>query len=138
MAADQQQGALNVGLLTGGITALITAFSLFFLTRGIFLPLARSIKLLDAVSAGEQVTLEEKDLRYHPENEVGQLMRSLDRLTQVQSDRISLLDSIAEGDLTVQPSPAGPNDAVAEALTRTLEGTAKFGAAITRLIHWVR
>ena len=122
LASDQQQSALNVGLLTGGIAALITAFSLFFLTRGIFLPLARSIKLLDSVSAGEQVTLEKNDLRYHPQNEVGQLMRSLDRLTQVQSDRISLLDSIAEGDLTVQPTPAGPNDAVAAALSRTLEG----------------
>ena len=117
------EGEALFGLLTWvmvGVTLLVTAIAallVMWITNGIKRNLASATDLANAVALGDvsrTITVDSGD-------EVQVLVEALNAMTDNLRQTASIADQIADGDLTVRPTPLSDKDTLGLALERMVE-----------------
>lgn len=91
--------------------------SILYLTKVIAARIVRIAKAADQIANGSVNVSVEVDSR----DEVGQLAEAFNRMTEGISRQVAVVQTLAEGDLTVTTPPRSDDDAMALALNKTLE-----------------
>jgi methyl-accepting chemotaxis protein len=130
-------------VIVGTLIALVAAaIAGFVLTRHIARPLGRLKEGADRITLGDlNVNVSTGDRS----DEVGQLARAFDRMTQSLRAMAGAAEQIAAGDLRVSVQPQSPSDALGHAFVRMIgnlrqqiggmaEGAAVLGSAATQIV----
>jgi methyl-accepting chemotaxis protein len=84
----------------------LSSFTARLLTTSLTDPLKSAVQAADRLAAGEVGS----ELAVPVEGEVGQLLRSMERMVEYLKEMAAAAESIAAGDLTVQVRPRSPDD----------------------------
>src|SRR5271163_4066746 len=86
---------------------------------GITGPLSRLIHVADQIGQSGDL---EHNIYVHGKDEIGQLARTFDSMVKYLKEMASVSEAIAGGNLSVEVRPRSPNDTLANAFTRMVEG----------------
>jgi methyl-accepting chemotaxis protein len=86
---------------------------------GITEPLNRLIHVADQIGQSGDL---EHNIDVHGKDEIGQLARTFDSMVKYLKEMASVSEAIAGGNLSVEVRPRSPNDTLANAFTRMVEG----------------
>jgi methyl-accepting chemotaxis protein len=123
MKADQETAAATytttrnvlVGLVL--VAVLISAAAAFWMAISISQGLRKIGELADAVAIGDL----NKTVELKTDDEIKDLVNTVNRMTANLRTTAALADKIADGDLTVQPKPLSDKDTLGLALERMVE-----------------
>ncbi len=119
-AAQAAQNASDAELLLMGtvlVSLLIAVVSAVWISLNISRGLSRAVGLADAVAIGDL----SKTIELSSNDEVGDLVKSLNAMTANLNATATVADSIAAGDLTVEAKRMSDKDRLGVALERMLE-----------------
>jgi methyl-accepting chemotaxis protein len=111
--AVQRAAWLLIALVTLGCIAVLGALSVF-ITKSLTEPLAAALKAAEQLAAGDV----RAHIPEHGDDEVGQLLRTMERLVTYLREMSGVADAIAAGELTSRVEPRGPDDALGVAFAR--------------------
>ena len=117
-ATDVQYESSRLLLISA--TVALTLFSLaaaVWISLNISRALRRAVDLADAVSIGDL----SYEIEHKSNDEIKDLVVSMQRMTSNLRNTASLADKIADGDLTVEPTPLSDKDTLGMALQRMVE-----------------
>ncbi|KQV38089.1 MULTISPECIES: methyl-accepting chemotaxis protein [unclassified Rhizobium] len=117
-ATDEQYVQSRLLLITA--TVALTLFSIAaaaWISINISRALRRAVDLADAVSIGDL----NYEIAHKSNDEIKDLVDSMQRMTSNLRNTASLADKIADGDLTVEPTPLSEKDTLGLALQRMVE-----------------
>ncbi len=117
-ATDAQY--LQSRLLLVSATVALTLFSIAaaaWISINISRALRRAVDLADAVSIGDL----NYEIQHKSNDEIKDLVVSMQRMTSNLRNTAGLADKIADGDLTVEPTPLSDKDTLGMALLRMVE-----------------
>ena len=100
--------ALGLGMIVAYRTA-----------AGITGPLSRLIHVADQIGQSGDL---EHNIDVHGKDEIGQLARTFDSMVKYLKEMAAVSEAIAGGNLSVEVHPRSPNDTLANAFTRMVEG----------------
>jgi len=104
-----------VGLILALIIGVVVAT---FITRAITGPIAKAMEMLNEMGRGV-IT---RRLRMDREDEIGQMAKTMDAFADsLQNEVVSALQMLAKGDLTFEAKPKGDDDAIGNALKKTID-----------------
>ena len=116
-ATDEQYAQSRFLLITA--TVALTLFSIAaaaWISINISRALRRAVDLADAVSIGDL----NYEIAHKSNDEIKDLVDSMQRMTSNLRNTAGLADKIADGDLTVEPTPLSEKDTLGLALQRAL------------------
>jgi methyl-accepting chemotaxis protein len=111
---------LNSRMLLIAATIALTLFSLaaaIWISLNISRGLRRAVELADAVSIGDL----NYEIAHKSNDEIKDLVNSMQVMTSNLRNTASLADKVADGDLTVEPTPLSEKDTLGLALQRMVE-----------------
>ena len=117
-ATDEQYAQSRLLLITA--TVALTLFSIAaaaWISINISRALRRAVDLADAVSIGDL----NYEIAHKSNDEIKDLVDSMQRMTSNLRNTAGLADKIADGDLTVEPTPLSEKDTLGLALQRMVE-----------------
>jgi methyl-accepting chemotaxis protein len=117
---SREAGIQSVAVISGLMLLVFAVLSgglAFLISRNITRPLVAAVQVADAVSAGDL----SHRLVSNVQDEVGDLARSLDQMSDGLQEKAKLAMGIAQGDLTAEVVPAGPKDEFGQALHQMSE-----------------
>jgi methyl-accepting chemotaxis protein len=132
-AADAQAtvSATRIAIYIGlGITLLVAIGITLFTVRSITRPLANAVDVLEHVAQGEIPD----QLNVSSQDEVGQMLTSLNSMTANLKKAAAIAVSISEGDLTINATALSEKDVLGTALhsmTENLRKAAKIAVSIS-------
>ena len=91
----------------------------FRTATGITGPLSRLIHVAEQIGQSGDL---EHTIDVHGKDEIGQLARTFDSMVKYLKEMASVSEAIAGGNLSVEVRPRSPNDTLANAFTRMVEG----------------
>jgi methyl-accepting chemotaxis protein len=116
-AASQYNNAWLLLMGAAGAALLISVGSAILLSLSISRGLRRAVSLADAVALGDL----HNDVKASGNDEIKDLIDSLNRMTANLRTTAEVADAIANGDLSVEPKPLSENDTLGLALKRMTE-----------------
>lgn len=124
----QRASWLLIGLITliavGALAVLANAMS-----RSITEPIRAAALLADQLARGEGAL----DVPEASDDEIGQLLRAMGRLSSYMDDMALHAGAIASGDLAVRVTPRSPNDRLGNAFTGMVSYLGEMAAAADRI-----
>lgn len=119
----QRAAWLLIALVTLGCIALLGALAIF-ITRSLTEPLDAALRVADRLAAGDV----RADIPEAGDDEVGRLLRAMQRLVAYLREMSAMADTIAAGDLTARVEPRGPHDSLGVAFARMSGYLEEMGA----------
>jgi methyl-accepting chemotaxis protein len=105
----------RVWILSGLVlTLLLSAGIAYYITRSITRPLREAVQLVGAISEGD-VSVR---ARVESEDELGRMVRDINRMVANLESTVSVAERLAEGDLAVEPRLLSEKDSLGIALKR--------------------
>ncbi|WP_168076564.1 methyl-accepting chemotaxis protein [Caulobacter sp. SSI4214] len=115
---DTLYAAARTTLLITAVAALLVAVAgAFWISMIITQGFKQITEALDAVAIGDL----SKDVTVKADDEIKDLVATVNRMTANLRDTAALADQVADGDLTVQPQPLSDKDTLGLALERMVE-----------------
>jgi methyl-accepting chemotaxis protein len=120
--AEALSGTVRNGILIVLSIAVVIAIGIaLFTVRGITRPLEIAVNAVDSVSKGELP----EAIAIHSEDELGQMLVAMNRMTENLKKAAKVAVCISEGDLSVEAVALSEKDVLGQAQTRMLENLKK-------------
>jgi len=116
-SAKVRRAWIGALLAVVAVNGILVALLMLVLRRRVSTPLAQAVELVDAVALGEL----DRELDFESHDEIGQLARSLGRMSEYLRQTAQLADQVAGGDVSTRIQPRSERDRLGTALSKMNE-----------------
>ena len=124
----ERAALLVLGLITIGVILALTQLSRFA-TRSLTEPLAEAVTVADRLAQGDMTV----QVEARGQDEVGQLLRSMQQMVAYLGEMSHTADRIARGDLSVQVQPRSERDTFGNAFSNMTQYLRDMGAVADQM-----